>query len=60
VFDRTFVDTIVKRVDANEAIFKKILDEPEFRQTLLDHYAAKLYERLRRGDDRLGLVPTPA
>ncbi|MFN0153435.1 MAG: type I restriction endonuclease subunit R [Gaiella sp.] len=56
VFDRTFVDTIVQRVDANDAIFKKILDEPDFRQTILDYYAAKLYERLRR-DDQLGLAP---
>ena len=60
VFDQTFVDTIVKRVDSNEAIFKKILDEPEFRQTVLEYYADKLYDRLRRPDDQLGLAPAPA
>jgi len=60
VFDHTFLDTIVKRVDSNDAIFKKILDEPEFRRTLLEFYAAKLYDRLRRPDDQLGLAPTPA
>ena len=60
VFDHTFLDTIVKRVDSNDAIFKTILDEPEFRRTLLEFYAAKLYERLRRPDDQLGLAPTPA
>jgi hypothetical protein len=60
VFDHTFLDTIAKRVDSNDAIFKKILDEPEFRRTLLEFYATKLYERLRREDDQLGLAPTPA
>lgn len=60
VFDQTFVDTIVKRVDSNEAIFKKILDEPGFRQTVLEYYADKLYDRLRRPDDQLGLAPAPA
>ncbi len=60
VFDHTFLDTIVKRVDSNDAIFKKILDEPDFRRTLLEFYAAKLYERLRRPEDQLGLAPTPA
>ena len=47
VFDQTFVDTIVKRVDSNEEMFKKILDEPDFRQTVLEFYAGKLYARLR-------------
>ena len=57
VFDRTFIDTVVKRMDQNEDIFKRILDEPEFQQTILDHYAAKLYERLRADTDQLGLTP---
>jgi type I restriction enzyme R subunit len=47
VFDRTFLETVVKRMDQNEDIFKRILDEPEFRQTILDHYAERLYGRLR-------------
>ena len=56
VFDREFLSTIVGRVDQNDAIFKKILDDEDFKQTLLEFYAAKLYERLRR-DDQLGLAP---
>ena len=56
VFDRQFLSTIVGRVDQNDAIFKKILDDEDFKQTLLEFYAAKLYERLRR-DDQLGLAP---
>jgi hypothetical protein len=33
-----------------------ILDEPDFQQTVLDHYAERLYERLRRDEDQLGLT----
>jgi type I restriction enzyme R subunit len=47
VFGPKFLDTIVNRMDANEAIFKKILDDPDFRQTLADYYLAKVYSRLR-------------
>ncbi|MGI8478530.1 MAG: type I restriction endonuclease subunit R, partial [Gaiellaceae bacterium] len=57
VFDRTFLDTVVKRMDDNEDIFKRILDEPDFRQTVLDHYAERLYGRLRTEQDQLGLSP---
>ena len=56
VFDRTFLDTVVRRMDANEDIFKRILDEPDFRQTVLDHYAERLYGRLRAEQDQLGLT----
>jgi type I restriction enzyme R subunit len=59
VFDRTFLDTVVKRMDDNEDIFKRILDEPTFRQTVLDHYAERLYGRLRAEHDQLGLTETP-
>jgi type I restriction enzyme, R subunit len=55
VFDRTFLDTVVRRMDENEDIFKRILDEAEFRTTVLDHYATRLYERLRREHDQLKL-----
>ena len=43
VFDRTFLDTVVRRMDDNEEIFKRILDESEFRETVLEYYAEKLY-----------------
>src|SRR5204863_4817901 len=59
VFDRTFLDTVVKRMDDNEDIFKRIPDEPAFRQTVLDHYAERLYGRLRAEHDQLGLPGTP-
>jgi type I restriction enzyme R subunit len=54
VFDREFMDTVVQRMQGNEEIFKRILDDADFRRTILEFYAAKLYERLR-SDDQLGL-----
>jgi len=47
VFDRLFLNTVVGRMDDNEAIFKRILDDPEFQATLMDVYAARVYRRAR-------------
>jgi type I restriction enzyme R subunit len=47
VFDRKFLQTIITRVDANDEIYKKILDDEEFRSTLGEFYLRKVYERLR-------------
>ncbi|MDA8074646.1 MAG: type I restriction endonuclease [Actinomycetota bacterium] len=48
VFDHRFLDTVVSRMDENEAIFKRILDDKEFRQVLMDLYAGRVYRRARR------------
>jgi len=42
-------------MDDNEGIFKRILDEEDFRGTILEYYATRLYERLRRAENQLGL-----
>ena len=47
VFDHRFLDTVVSRMDENEAIFKRILDDEEFRQVLMDLYASRVYRRAR-------------
>ena len=47
VFDKKFLQTIVTRVDANEEIFKKILDDEDFRATLGEFYLRKVYDRLQ-------------
>ena len=39
--------TVIGRMDANEAIFKKILDETAFRDLLADFYLRRVYDRLR-------------
>jgi hypothetical protein len=41
------LDTVVSRMDENEAIFKRILDDAEFRQVLMDLYASRVYRRAR-------------
>jgi len=47
VFDRNFLQTIVARVDANDEIYKKILDDEDFRATVGEFYLQKVYERIR-------------
>jgi type I restriction enzyme, R subunit len=47
VFDRKFLQTIITRVDDNEEIYKKILDDEDFRATIGEFYLRKVYERLR-------------
>ena len=44
-----FLQTIITRVDANDEIYKKILDDEDFRATLGEFYLRKVYERLREG-----------
>jgi type I restriction enzyme, R subunit len=48
-FDRTFMSTIVTRMDANDEIFKRVLDDADFRDLLADYYVRKVYEQLRAG-----------
>jgi type I restriction enzyme R subunit len=47
VFDRMFMGTVIGRMDDNEEIFKRVLDDPEFQKTLKDLYAMRVYRRLR-------------
>jgi type I restriction enzyme R subunit len=49
VFGRKFLQTIVTRVDANDEIYKKILDDDDFRATVGEFYLRKVYQRLREG-----------
>jgi type I restriction enzyme R subunit len=55
VFDRMFLGTVVGRMDDNEAIFKRVLDDEDFQKTLMDLYALRVYRRLRdEGSRELG------
>ena len=47
VFDREFMKTVVGRMDDNEAIFKRVLDDPEFQAALKELYATRVYRRAR-------------
>ncbi len=42
VFDPKFLNTIMTRMDSNEAILKKILDDDDFRAVLADFYLTSL------------------
>ena len=42
-----FLDTVVWRMDDNEAIFKRILDDQEFQSVLMDFYAKRVFDRAR-------------
>ena len=57
-FDRRFLDTVVGRMDENEAIYRRILDDEEFRKALLDLYAGRVYRRLHPPmQDTRGVAP---
>jgi type I restriction enzyme R subunit len=47
VFERTFLQTIVTRMDANSDIFRRLLDDEDFRELLGDYYVNKVYGQLR-------------
>jgi len=42
VFDPKFLRTVVTRMDTNEAIFKRILDDAEFSELVRDYYLRKV------------------
>jgi type I restriction enzyme, R subunit len=48
VFGPKFMGTVVNRMDTNESIFKRIMDDPDFQSALADFYLRKLYQRLRQ------------
>ena len=45
-----FLNTVVSRMDDNEAIFKRILDDPEFQAALMDLYATRVYRRAKKAN----------
>jgi type I restriction enzyme R subunit len=47
VFDRMFMGTVIGRMDDNEAIYKRVLDDADFQQFLKDLYALRVYRQLR-------------
>ena len=45
VFNDTFIKSIIGRMDDNEDIFKKILDDDAFQSVVMNHYLARVFER---------------
>jgi type I restriction enzyme R subunit len=55
VFDRRFLGTVVARMRSNEEIVKRVLDDEEFGEALMELYASRVYRRARdRGTDAAG------
>ena len=46
------MNTIVARMDANDGILKRILDNNDFHDLLADYYANKVYARLREDTEQ--------
>ena len=53
VFDRNFLKTVISRMDENDTLFRRILDDPDFQDAIKDFYGTKIYNHARR--DRHGL-----
>jgi type I restriction enzyme R subunit len=47
-FERMFLETILKRVDDNEEIFKRILDDEAFRTLIKEWYAKRVFDALNK------------
>ena len=54
VFNDVFIKSIVGRMDDNEDIFRKILDEPAFQVVVMDHYLRRVFDRARAGASQPG------
>ena len=48
VFDRNFLKTVISRMDENDALFRRILDDPEFQEVVKDFYGSKVYREARK------------
>jgi type I restriction enzyme R subunit len=57
VFADAFMKGIVGRMDDNQDLFKKILDDPVFQAVVMDHYLQRVFVRARAAD-HLGLDGT--
>lgn len=46
-FDPRFLKTVVTRMDENDALFRRILDDPEFQDAVKDFYGQDVYRKAR-------------
>lgn len=49
VFNDVFIDSIVGRMDDNQDLFRKVLDDPAFQAAVMDHYVRRVFEQARGG-----------
>lgn len=53
VFNDKFISTMVSRMDDNEDLFKRVLDDREFQAAVMEHYLRRVFERAR-GPEMMG------
>jgi type I restriction enzyme R subunit len=53
VFADKFISTMVSRMDDNEDLFKRVLDDRDFQAVVMEHYLRRVFDRAR-GADMLG------
>ena len=51
VFADKFISTMVARMDDNEDLFKRVLDDREFQAAVREHYLVRIFEQARRTTD---------
>jgi type I restriction enzyme R subunit len=49
VFNDIFIKSIVGRMDDNEELFRKVLDDPAFQASVLEHYVRRVFDSARTG-----------
>jgi len=49
VFADAFIKSIVGRMDDNQEIFQRILDDPAFQTIVMDHYLGRVFTQARAG-----------
>ena len=56
VFNDKFISTMVSRMDGNEDLFKRVLDDRDFQSAVMEHYLRRVFHQAR-GADTLGGAP---
>ena len=48
VFQRLFLDTVINRMDVNDEIFQRILNDANFKELLLEWYARQVFSKANK------------
>jgi type I restriction enzyme R subunit len=56
VFADKFISTMVARMDDNEDLFKRVLDDREFQAAVMEHYLRRVFEQARGADASGGIA----
>lgn len=57
VFNDKFISTMVNRMDDNEDLFKRVLDDREFQAAVMEHYLRRVFEQARGAEMSGGTTP---